>query len=131
MYGSGSGVGEHEAGSYDTPTAPGVTVSDWGTVSLGVPQMAVVGEPLHLMVSNFGEADNGYVSAGGDRKHIMQAFTTGSASNLYRLEGIAFNVEGSEDGLETPRCLTVRRRCRWLCTPCPLPTSNSASSCST
>ena len=96
-------MGEHEAGSYDTPTAPGVTVADWGSVSLGVPQMAVVGEPLHLMVSNFGQADNGYVRAGGKVKHIAQSFTTGSASSPYRLEGIAFNVEGSVDESMDPQ----------------------------
>ena len=86
------------SGSEDTPTAPGVTLRDGtlGGIALGTPLMAVLGEPLHAMVQNLGQADSGYVSLGGaDSKVLAQSFTTGLAS--YRLQGIGINIEGSDD----------------------------------
>ena len=86
------------SGSEDTPTAPGVTLRDGtlGEIALGTPLMAVLGEPLHAMVQNLGQADSGYVSLGAeDRNVLAQAFTTGPSS--YRFKGIGINIEGSDD----------------------------------
>ena len=112
--------GKHETQNYDTPKEPGVTFAEDRTrgrvdVQLEIPHMAVLGEPLYAMVSNLGQTDSGYVSLGGSvSKVLAQKFTTGLTS--YRLKGIGINIEGSDDSNTTPRCLTVRRPCRLLCT---------------
>ena len=80
----------------DTPSAPGVTLSDSGDVVLGVPMMAVAGEPLVAMVQNMGQTNAGYVTVGGTGSVVSsQGFTTGSDSIGYRLQGIGVNIEGS------------------------------------
>ena len=87
--------GAHIPQNYDTPTAPGVTFSGTGSIAIGIPQMAVDGEPLYAMVSNLEQADNGYVSLGAaDSTVLAQSFTTGPVS--YRLQGIGVNIEGSD-----------------------------------
>ena len=88
------------SGSEDTPTAPGVTLGDTahGNIALDTPLMAVLGEPLHAMVQNLGQSDDGYVSLGGANSTILsQRFTTGTGSDRYRLQGIGINIEGSDD----------------------------------
>ena len=82
----------------DTPTAPGVTLGvSGGDISLpNAPYMAVLGELLHEMVSNFGQTDGGYVTIGpATVKVVSQGFTTGSYPIGYRFEGIGVNIEGS------------------------------------
>ena len=94
----------HDAQNYDTPTAPGVTLSTTGDVALDIPHMAVLGEPLHAMVQNLGQSDNGYVRLGGthsllsnDPLLLSQPFTTGFGWNRFRFRGIGINIEGSVD----------------------------------
>ena len=97
----GLDAGKHETQNYDTPKAPGVTFAEDRTrgrddVSLEIPHMAILGEPLYAMVSNLGQTDSGYVSLGGSvSKVLAQKFTTGPGS--YRLKGIGINIEGSGD----------------------------------
>ena len=81
--------------SYDTPLALGMTFSDTGDVI--VPQMlaAILGEPLHAMVQNLGQTNSGHASVGGTNKLRSQAFTTGSETGGYRLQGIGVNIEGA------------------------------------
>ena len=83
--------------SYDTPLALGLTFSDTGDVI--VPQMlaSVIGEPLYALVQNLGQTDSGAASVGGTNKLRSQAFTTGSDTDGYRLQGIGVNIEGSSD----------------------------------
>ena len=88
-----------DAHDEDTP-AGGVTLSDGiGNADLdpdGVAYMAVLGEPLHEMVSNFGQTNNGYVSLGSaSSKVVSQGFRTGSYAGVYPLRGIGVNIEGS------------------------------------
>ena len=85
---------------YDTPLALGVIFSGYGDVD--VPQFlaAVLGEPLYALVQNLGQADSGYTSVVGGTSVVSQAFTTGSDTGGYRLQGIGVNLEGSElDGV--------------------------------
>ena len=82
---------------FDTPTA-GVTFEASGDIACDVPIMAIDGEPLHAMVQNLGQTDDGYLSLGGtSRKVASQGFTTGSSKVGYRLQGIGVNVDGSDD----------------------------------
>ena len=87
----------------DTPTAPGVAFASdaivgdgaWGD---GRPLMAVFGEPLVAMVQNLGQTDNSFYSVGHPAFQVLsQGFTTGSDAFGYRLQGIGFNIEGSND----------------------------------
>ena len=39
--------------------------------------MAVLGVPLHAMVQNLGQANDGYRTVGGTNKVLSQGFTTG------------------------------------------------------
>ena len=90
---------EHDPQYYDTPTA-GVTFSDHGDVSIPIPFMAVLGEPLHAMVSNLGQTDNGYLAVGSTNTEVVsQGFRTGSDPDAshYRLQGIGVNIEGSNN----------------------------------
>ena len=82
----------------DSPTAPGVTLDMTADAALpAAPYMAVLGEPLDAMVSNFGQTDNGYHSLGSaSTKVASQGFTTGSDQFGYRLQGIGVNIEGSD-----------------------------------
>ena len=81
----------------DTPTAPGVTLSDaMGDLS-GRPLMAFLGEPLHAMVQNLGQTDNGYALADTTNAVLSQGFTTGPTPGGYRLQGIGVNIEGSDN----------------------------------
>ena len=57
--------------------------------------MAVHGVPLHAMVQNLGQSNNGYVSVGASNKVLSQGFTTGSHAGVYVLQGIGVNIEGS------------------------------------
>ena len=57
--------------------------------------MAVLGVPLHAMVQNLGQTNDGYRSVGGTNKVLSQGFTTGSHAGVYVLQGIGVNVEGS------------------------------------
>ena len=81
----------------DSPKATGVTIGDsTGDFALATPLMAIFGEPLHAMVQNLGQTDNGYVSLGGTNDKVAsQGFTTGSDPFGYRLQGIGVNIEGS------------------------------------
>ena len=80
----------------DTPTAPGVFVLDSiGNFALDHPLMAVLGEPLHPMVSNFGQTDDSYKTVDSTTPFVSQGFTTGSESFGYHLQGIGVNIEGS------------------------------------
>ena len=85
----------------DTPTAPGVTLANNSYGSLDdVALMAVLGEPLHAMVSNLLWANSAYVTVGAaDSKVLVQQFTTGPSpsSHDFRLQGIGVNIEGSDD----------------------------------
>ena len=80
----------------DAPPARGVTLSDHGDIAVIQPIAAVLGEPLHAMVQNLGQADNSHVSLGGTNKVLSQGFTTGSDPDGYRLQGVGVNIEGSD-----------------------------------
>ena len=81
----------------DTPTAPGVSLSDAAGDFAIRPLMAFLGEPLYAMAQNLGQTDNSYVSVGGTNKVVTQAFMTGSQAGGYGLLGIGVNIEGSDD----------------------------------
>ena len=83
----------------DTPTAPGVSLSDAVGDFAVRPLMAFLGEPLVAMVQNLGQTNNGYVSVGGANKVLSQGFTTGSDPFGYRLQGIGVNIEGSSSSV--------------------------------
>ncbi|WP_419553219.1 choice-of-anchor R domain-containing protein [Candidatus Poriferisodalis sp.] len=88
----------------DTPSAPGVTLSDHGDIACPTPQMAVDGEPLHAMVANLRQADDGYVTAKATGDVVVsQGFSTGPRAYGYRLQGIGVNVEGSDDTSNNPQ----------------------------
>ena len=80
----------------DSPAAAGVSLTGGKEdVVLNDPYMAVLGVPLHAIVQNLGQSDNGYRSVGGaNRKVLSQGFTNGS--NAYVLQGIGVNIEGSD-----------------------------------
>ena len=84
----------------DTPTAPGVTLSD-GVGDFGRrPLMAVLGEPLDAMVSNLGQSNDGHVGLdGATRKVASQGFSTGSRCFRYRLQGIGFEIQDGNSEL--------------------------------
>ena len=87
----------HDAQYYDTST-PGVTFSSTGDVLLEVPHMAVLGEPLHAMVSNLGQTNSGYIALGTAANQLLfQDFETGSNPSGYRLQGIGVSIGGSDD----------------------------------
>ena len=85
-------------GKSDNSASAGVSLGVGGSVS-NVDQagptayMAVHGVPLHAMVQNLGQANDGYRTVGGTNKVLSQGFTTGS--NAYQLQGIGVNIEGS------------------------------------
>ncbi len=79
----------------DQPTG-GATFTDQGDVALDTPMMAIEGEALYEVVSNFGQTDAGYLSLGGSAKVVIQGFKTGPDVNGYRFQGIGVNVEGSD-----------------------------------
>ena len=87
-------------GKSDNPAAAGVSLGVGGSVS-NVDQagptayMAVHGVPLHAMVQNLGQTNDGYRSVGGTNKVLSQGFTTGSHADGYVLQGIGVNIEGS------------------------------------
>ena len=87
-------------GKSDNPPAPGVSLHVGESVA-NVDQagptayMAVHGVPLHAMVQNLGQTDDGYRSVGGTNKVLSQGFTTGSNPGVYVLQGIGVNIEGS------------------------------------
>ena len=81
--------------TYDTPLALGVTFSETGDVDIPQFLAAVLGEPLYAMVQNLGQTDSTYFSFGGFNPMASQAFTTGSATGGYRLQGIGVNIDGS------------------------------------
>ena len=80
----------------DDPAAAGVSFTGGkGDIALNDPLMAVLGVPLHAIVQNLGQANDGYRSVGGaNRKVLSQGFTNGS--NPYVLQGIGVNIEGSD-----------------------------------
>ncbi len=84
----------------DAPTAPGVTLFDGpGDASIGphdIPFMAVLGEPLHAMVQNLGQADNSFLTVGTANSVVTQGFTTSPNAAGYELQGIGVNIEGSD-----------------------------------
>ena len=86
-----------ESDGVDSPTATGVSYSGSigdGAWSGGYPFSAVLGVPLHAIVQNLGQTNDGYRSVGGaTNKVLSQGFTTGS--NAFVLQGIGVNVEGS------------------------------------
>ena len=87
-------VAAADSDGIDDPAAAGVSFTGGkGDIALNDPLMAVLGVPLHAMVQNLGETDNGYRTVGGTNKVLSQGFTTGS--NAYQLQGIGVNVEGS------------------------------------
>ena len=78
----------------DSPAAAGVSFTGGkGDVELTDPLMAILGVPLHAMVQNLGQTNDGYRSVGGTNKVLSQGFTIGS--NTFVLRGIGVNVEGS------------------------------------
>ena len=80
----------------DRPTAPGATLSDAVGDLDGRPLMAFLGDPLHAMVSNLGQADSGFRSVGGaTNKVLSQGFTAGPDAGRYELRGIGVDIEGS------------------------------------
>ena len=87
-------------GKSDNPPVPGVSLHVGESVA-NVDQagptayMAVHGVPLHAMVQNLGQTDDGYRSVGGTNKVLSQGFTTGSHAGVYVLQGIGVNIEGS------------------------------------
>ena len=81
---------------FDTPSG-GATFSQAGDVALISPIMAIEGEALHPMVSNFGQIDDSYKTVDSTTPFVSQGFTTGSESFEYHLQGIGVNIEGSDD----------------------------------
>ena len=89
----------HDTQYYDTST-PGVTFAGQGAISLVIPHMAVLGEPLVPMVDNFGQTNSGYHALGdAENKVVSQGFTTGEGTFAHRLQGIGVNIEGSDDSM--------------------------------
>lgn len=81
----------------DAPTAAGVTLSikSGGDVNLDdTPYMAVIGEPLHSMISNLGQTALGFVAIRANEA-AAQGFSTASADFGYRLQGIGVNLVGT------------------------------------
>ena len=85
--------------SLDAPMAAGVSIgSETGDFECDTPVMALFGEPLNVMTSNFGQSNNGFHSLGSaSTKVVSQAFTTGSDEFGYRLQGFGINIEGSNN----------------------------------
>ena len=84
-----------ESDDDDTPTAPGVSLGDAVGDFNVRPLMALLGEPLHAMVQNLGQADNSYHAVGGFVPVLSQGFTTSPNAAGYELQGIGVNIEGS------------------------------------
>ena len=86
-------AGVHSDG-VDSPAAAGVSFTGGkGDIALDDALMALLGVPLHAIVQNLGQTNDGYRSVGGTNKVLSQGFTTGS--NAFVLQGIGVNVEGS------------------------------------
>ena len=87
----------------DRPFSPGVSFSSHGDIAVpadGAALLAVLGEPLYAMAQNLGQTDNGYIEVGGAGGNaVTQGFQTGSETGGYGLQGIGFNIEGSDDTL--------------------------------
>ena len=80
----------------DDPAAAGVSITGGiGDIALANPLMALLGDPLHAMVQNLGQAGNSYASATATNAVLSQGFTTGPNATGYRLQGIGVNIEGS------------------------------------
>ncbi len=91
---------------YDTPGEPGAVYANGGaSVNLegGMPPIAVLGEPLHEMVSNFGQTDAGYRSVTSTNRFATNGFTTGSNALGYTFKGVDVNVEGSNSNVPDGR----------------------------
>ena len=84
-----------ESDGVDSPAAAGVSFTGaTDDIKVDDPYMALLGEPLHAMVQNLGQTDDGYRSVGGaNRKVLSQGFTTGTDAHL--LQGIGVNIERS------------------------------------
>ena len=82
------------ASGVDTPSG-GATFNSYGHIALDAPMIAIEGEALEVMVSNFGQANNGHKTADSTTPFVSQGFTTGSHSFGYHLQGIGVNIEGS------------------------------------
>ena len=87
-------LGQDEPPAAGAAFASDATVGDgaWGD---GRPLMAVIGEPLHAMVQNLGQTNHDKASFGPGGV-VSQGFTTGSDAFGYRLQGVGFNIEGSD-----------------------------------
>ena len=93
-------VHDDHDGKSDNSAAPGVSLGVGESVSNTdhagpTAYMAVHGVPLHAMVQNLGQANDGYRTVGGTNKVLSQGFTTGSHAGAYVLQGIGVNIEGS------------------------------------
>ena len=83
---------------YDTPFAPGMRFAEGGDVDIPQFLAAILGEPLHALVQNLGQTDNSFLQlSGGNAKVLSQGFTTGPDARGYALQGIGFNIEGSDN----------------------------------
>ncbi len=93
-----------EALGQDEPPADGAAFASDATIGDGAwgdgrPLMAVIGEPLDAMVQNLGQTDNGFFTVGSTYNVVSQGFTTGSDDLPYRLQGIGFDIEGSDSNM--------------------------------
>ena len=93
-------VHDDHDGKSDNSAAAGVSLGVGQSVSNTdhagpTAYMAVHGVPLHAMVQNLGQTNDGYRSVGGTNKVLSQGFTTGSHAGVYVLQGIGVNIEGS------------------------------------
>ena len=80
----------------DDPAAAGVSFTGGkGDIAIDDPLMALLGEPLDVMVQNLGQTNNSYATADTTNAVLSQGFTTGPARMGYRLQGIGVNIEGS------------------------------------
>ena len=84
-----------KADGADLPSVAGFDLSAYGDAAFpDAPFAAIIGIPLHAVVQNLGQTDNGNVAVGGaNAKVLSQAFGTGSDG--YVLTGIGVNIEGS------------------------------------
>ena len=71
----------------DTPTAAGVALAQYGDVAVTQPVATVLGEPLHAMVQNLGQADNFHENLGSLFSVASQGFTTGTKAGRLRAAG--------------------------------------------
>ena len=85
----------HSGASVDNLSVP----SHGDSLEIAVYGEAIGEQPLNAMVSNVGQANDGYVSASSTAPVVSQGFRTGSEGLGYRLQGIAVNVEGSSSSV--------------------------------